>query len=41
MPANGWPLERALRELGSPIDIWKYPVDVESIDLLMSVFYPK
>ncbi len=41
MPANGWPLERALRELASPIDIWKYPVDVESVDLLMSVFYPK
>lgn len=41
MPANGWTLERALRELTGPIDIWKYPVNVDSIDLLMSVFYPE
>lgn len=41
MPANVWPQEHALRELASPIDIWKYPVNVESIDLLTSVFYPK
>lgn len=31
----------ALRELTSPIDIWKYPVDAEDIDLLMGVSYPK
>lgn len=41
MPSNGWTLERALRELTGPIDIWKDPVDVDSIDLLMSVFYPE
>lgn len=41
MSADDWTLERTLRELASPIDIWKYPVDVESIDLLTSVIYPK